>query len=682
MLRLILPFLVGVISASFLPEFLQVDSVMLVCLSAAIGLVILVGMLVTLQFRRPHWFGLFLWPSFFILGSALALSVSDSIFPDYLSQEKLGNSESAFLAVIADQPQIKAKSVKVIAEVIDRKRSMNGKVLLYFKKDSVSEQLNYGEEILIRTKLEQVKGMGNPNEFNYTRYLRFHNISFRGYVKSGEWKKLSNGSPTMKGWFLQLRSRMIVLLEESGLSGNELSVASALILGYRADLDKELMTAYAGAGATHVLAVSGLHVGIVYVILNFLLKFLNRYRYGRILRTIILVLLLFSYAALTGLSASVFRAATMFSFVAIGSALNRNTNIFNTLAASAFCLILYEPMIIMQVGFQLSYAAVIGIVLIQPRLFKLYTFKNRLVDWAWSITCVSVAAQIATFPLGLLYFHQFPNLFLISNLLVIPAAAGILYLGFSLFIFSFWKPTLLYFGFLLKTLISSLNQVVVWIEKVPYSVLSGIDISTLESVIIYLIITGILLFIIQEKRKGLYASLTLGCVFMILQIVEVYEQKNQQFITLYNVKGETAIAMVNGTEVTFISSPELWNNEQAMLFHVRHHWWNTGIETERFVELNDSVINRKILWSRESFCILSMPQKKFLNVHQTQDSVSWIVLDDVSWQAASSLSLTRFGKAYVSQSISDARRRQLLDGNHLGSITDLSKLGAVSIYNK
>lgn len=678
MLRLILPFLVGVISASFLPEFIAIDCFILMMFSGVAGLIVLVGMLLTLQLRRPHWFGLFLWPSFLVLGSILALSVSDSIFPDCLNQERLGHVENAFVAVIADQPQVKAKSVKVIAEVVDVEQSMNGRVLLYFKKDSVSEQLKYGEEILIRTKLEQVKGMGNPNEFNYSRYLRFHNISFRGYVKSGDWKKLSNGSPTMKGWFLALRSQMIVLLKESGLDGNELSVASALILGYRADLDKELMTAYAGAGATHVLAVSGLHVGIVYVILNFLLKFLNRYRYGRIVRTIILVLLLFSYAALTGLSASVFRAATMFSFVAIGSALNRNTNIFNTLAASAFCLILYEPMIIMQVGFQLSYAAVIGIVLIQPRLFKLYTFKNRLLDWAWSITCVSVAAQIATFPLGLLYFHQFPNLFLISNLLVIPAAAGILYLGFSLFLFSFWKPALLYFGFLLETLISSLNQVVVWIEKVPYSVLSGIDISTLESLMIYLIITGILVFIIQEKRKGLYASLTLAIVFMVFQIVEVIQQRNQQFITLYNIKGETAIALVNGTDVTFISSPELWNNEQAMLFHVRHHWWNRGIETEQFIELTDNTKNKVLEWDGLRFAIVDMMRKFDSSPESVTDSLNFLVINQLGWGNIKTLNPLKSQQIICSNSIGKSTFNRFKQTHDDLKITGLQS-GSISI---
>ncbi|MGB0918068.1 MAG: ComEC/Rec2 family competence protein, partial [Flavobacteriales bacterium] len=622
--------LVGVICASFLPEFAQVNTRVLTWSGVGAGSVSLLLLVVTTRFRESHWFGLWLWPVLVGLGGFLSLSVSDSIFPDSLSGEAFDGKPRAYMAIISDEPQVKNKSVKVTAELSTVNNSSHGKVLLYFKKDSASEGLKYGEQILVRTKLERVKGMGNPNEFNYTRYLRFHNISYRGYVKTGAWSSLSEGSPGLKGWFLDVRSILIGLLKESGLDGNELSVASALILGFRTDLDKELMSAYAGAGATHVLAVSGLHVGIVYMILNFLLRFLNRFRYGKLIRTFLLVTFLFSYAALTGLSASVFRAATMFSFVAVGSALTRNTNIFNTLAASAFVLILYEPMIIMQVGFQLSYAAVIGIVLIQPRLFNLYVFNNRFADWAWSITCVSVAAQIATFPLGLLYFHQFPNLFLVSNLLVIPAAAGILYLGFSLFIASLWKPALLFFGFLLKWLIKCLNKVVVWIEQIPNSVLSGIDISTMEALIIYVLIGSVLVFIILEKRQGIYAAISLSILFMLLQVKEVHSQKTQRFTSIYNVKGETAIALVNGTELTFLASADMLQNEQAILFHVRHHWWNKGIETERFVELNDSVLNHQLSLGNFNLSVLSLQEEQHQKLKLNTEKLDLIVVTDFS----------------------------------------------------
>ena len=653
MLRLILPFLVGVISASFVPEFVDVGVKEIVPIYSFLSIAVLFGFVLLNGTRKHHLFGLLLWPSLLLLGGILTFSVSDSIFPGSLVEANLTDAEKSYIAVIVDEPQVKPKSVKVVATITDIERTSHGKVLLYFKKDSVSSQLKYGQEIVLRTKLERVVGMGNPNEFNYTRYLRFNNIYFRGYVNADNWKTLSAGQFSFTGWFLGVRSELIEILKESGLNGNELSVASALILGFRSELDRELMNAYAGAGATHVLAVSGLHVGIVYMILNFVLSFLVRFKYGRLARTILVVTVLCCYAALTGLSPSVFRAATMFTFVAIGSALSRNTNIFNTLAASAFCLILYEPMIIMQVGFQLSYAAVIGIVLIQPRLFRLYTCKNRLADWAWSITCVSVAAQIATFPLGLLYFHQFPNLFLVSNLLVIPAAAGILYLGFSLFLASVWKPALLFFGFLLETLISILNQVVVWIEKIPYSVLSGIDISTLEAILIYLTITGFLSFIIRENKYGLYASLSLSVLFVSLQIVEVNEQKSQQFITIYNVKKETAIAFVDGTRVTFLASKSLWENDQAMLFHVRHHWWRIGVEEETFVELSDSLLNRKLHIGKNTWGIIDTPRRSGERARLELDNLDYVVIQSLLSNRVSLESLQDKSTVFLNGNLSD-----------------------------
>ncbi|MCF8463467.1 MAG: ComEC family competence protein [Flavobacteriales bacterium] len=632
MLRLVLPFMAGIILFSFLLEGAQVDlSLILLGLFLAGFLTLFLVIAHATLGRRPHLFGLVLGPLLFLLGGLLTISVCNYVFPGRLDENRLTDSHQVFLARVSEEPQVRQNSVKVVAELEDKAETMHGKALLYFQVDSTSPIPKYGEELLIHTQLQPILEVGNPNEFNYPRYLRFHNILFRGYVKSENWKSLSSGKPSFIGWFANFRSQLIAKFKEAGLDGDELAVASALVLGHRTELDQELMTAYAGAGATHVLAVSGLHVGIVYLILNSLLKFLERYRYGRLIKTILLIALLLSYAVLTGLSASVSRAAVMFVFVAIGKAINRDSNIFNTLATSAFFLLVYNPMMIMQVGFQLSYLAVIGIVVIHPILFNLIIIENRFLDWVWSISCVSIAAQIVTFPLGLLYFHQFPNLFLLSNLVVIPAATGILYLGFGLFLFGLFTPLLPIFGFVLKWVILILNQVVIWIEQIPYSVLSGIDITTAEALMIYVIIVGILVFISGEQRYGLYLSLVIGIVLMILQTVEVQEQKNQRFSTIYNVKGHTAIALVNGSEVTFIARKELYENEQSMLFHVRHHWWRKGISSEKFIELNDSLINRRLDWGDESFSIINLAGK-LSDVESIKDEyINHFIVDALDW---------------------------------------------------
>ena len=634
MLRIFPPFLLGVVGAAFITEFIPWDETVLFATFLAFGVAVVGAIAVASFVSSKIQFGLVVWLLMLALGSFLTLSVSNEIFPNSFHGELSESAEKSYILRIVDEPQLKKRSIKVVAKLTDDSLSANGKVLLYFNDDSVHSNLKYGDILTVRTKLDKVENLGNPNEFNYKRYLRFHGISYRGYVASGKSEVLSTNNPGVWGHFYTIRRKLIQRLNDSRLDGNELSVASALILGYRADLDKELMSAYAGAGATHVLAVSGLHVGIVYVILNTLLQFMDRRRSTKILKTVLLILLLFGYAALTGLSASVFRAATMFSFVAVGKAIQRDTNIFNTLAASAFVLMAFDPMIVMQVGFQLSYAAVIGIVVIQPRLFELLAFpRSKLLDWAWSITCVSVAAQIATAPLGLLYFHQFPNFFWISNLLVIPAAAVILYLGFSLFVFSFWEPTLLFFGFLLDGLISILNQVVVWIENIPYSVLSGIDISTIEALMIYTMIFGVLLFVVQKARFGLYTSLTMAIVFMMFQIVEVHEQRYQRFVTIYNIRGEAAVALFDGTHVDFIGSSKFYNDEQSMLFHVRHHWWSRGVETDRFLELNDEIENRIMGFDDQKFALVDLKSKENgqLEIERKMEPLDFAILMESGW---------------------------------------------------
>lgn len=658
LLRILPLFLVGVVGTAFLIEVLPwanlgVVSIILFVVSSG---VLLTGFGAVVKSKSV--FGILAFMLMLICGAGLTLSVSNHLYPENISAQK--EWSQFFLARIVDEPQLGTKSVKVEAEISSTDLRSFGRVLLYFPKDSVSQTLGYGDEIVVKSNLQPVENLGNPNEFNYKRYLRFNGINFRGYVKASDYQVLSSNNFSLRGCFFGIRSRLIDKLKEANLTGNELAVASALILGYRTDLDKELMSAYAGAGATHVLAVSGLHVGIVYVILNTFLRFMDRRRSLKIAKTVLLIFILFGYAALTGLSASVFRAATMFSFVAIGQAIKRDTNIFNTLAASAFCLIAYEPMIVMQVGFQLSYAAVLGIVIIQPRLFKLLTFENRFLDWAWSITCVSVAAQIATFPLGLLYFHQFPNLFLVSNLVVIPAAAGILYLGFSLFVFGFWKPALLYFGFLLNSLITIINQIVMWIESIPYSVLTGIDISTIESLMIYLTIVLILVFIVHQKPKPLYGAFVLAIVFVGMQIFEVYQQKSQRFATVYNVKEGVALALVEGNHVNFFSSKSFYENEQAMLFHIRHHWWNRGVESELFFEISDFIMNRRINWGDVSFAIVGLDSPNPIEVGLKDRELDFVCLSDVSWSGIEQVQKLGATNIYVPDRFGRKKKEKLL----------------------
>ncbi len=340
---------------------------------------------------------------------------------------------------------------------------------------------------------------------------------------------------------------------------------------------------YASSGAMHVLAVSGLHVGIIFMVLNFFLSFLNSIKFGNYLKAFILIIALWIYALITGMSPSVLRATTMFSFIIIGGALKRDTNIYNTLAASAFVLLIYNPFIILQVGFQLSYAAVLGIVYLQPKLHNLYRPSFWLLDKVWAISAVSIAAQIATFPLGMFYFHQFPNYFLLSNLFVIPLATFIIGFGVFLFLISWYLPLSNLIVLVLNKLLLFLNFSVDWVQSLPHSLTVGVSVYKMETFLIYLIVILFIPAVIKRSFKLIKIAISLSVLLVIYQIYEKVTLQNQQYFIVYDVKGEQAIDFVDGSNNYFIADENLANNQSKMRFHIHHFRWERRVKKSTLI---------------------------------------------------------------------------------------------------
>ncbi|MBA4323416.1 MAG: competence protein, partial [Odoribacter sp.] len=339
------------------------------------------------------------------------------------------------VADISEPPVEKENTFKLVVEVRNIKDSttwkeVSGKAIIYLQKDSFSSGLHYGDRLFISSDFSEVRSPQNPSEFNYKKYLSNRFVYHQSYVKSGKWKLVSrdHGNIFMTA-AINIRNLFLGIFRDNKITGREYAVSSALILGYTDKIDPELMKDYSNVGVIHILSVSGMHVGVIFLVLNYLLFFFEKFRHGKIIKTIILLLLIWLYAMITGLSPAVLRAAAMFSFIAAGRSFNRQVNIFNSLAASAFLLLMINPFFLADVGFQLSYLAVVGIIIIQPFLSSLWYPGNWFLKQAWGITVVSVAAQIATFPLSIMYFHQFPNYFLVSNLIVIPFSNFIIYSG-------------------------------------------------------------------------------------------------------------------------------------------------------------------------------------------------------------------------------------------------------------
>ena len=518
MIRLIIPLIAGILLAVYFPLAFKVQAGFLLVLYFILAFLLLYGYHF-ISYKRRWVIGLVLQSFLVLLGMKMTMLADHS-----LSKTHFRNSSGSPALMIArlTEPVIeKKKSYKTILECLfvqdsEFRLRCNGKLLTYLEKDERTASLKYGDLIIFKARWQLIRPPENPGDFNYQQYMRYHGVYDQAYISSRNWSKLdSSYGSTILSYAIRIQDRILNILAMQGLEGDEFKVASAILAGYRAALDPELQQAFSGAGAMHILCVSGLHVGVIYLVLSYMLSIIGKGRRSKALRSILLIAAIWLYAMVTGCSPSVLRASTMISFVVLGTWLNRSRNIYNTLASSAFLLLLTDPYMIMAIGFQLSYLAVIGIVTIQPFLYKSVYIKYWLPDRAWAIITVSIAAQVGTFPLAIYYFHQFPNYFLLTNLIVIPASSLIIYIGFLLLFFSPIPWIASNISYLLSKSIYAMNACIHWINRLPGAVSDELYIGILECIIIYLTIGFVVLMIGFKKKDLIWIVLSLIIIFLI-----------------------------------------------------------------------------------------------------------------------------------------------------------------------
>jgi competence protein ComEC len=422
-----------------------------------------------------------------------------------------------------------------------------GRVLLYFNKKDFREPFRYGDVLLVRGSPSPVLPPSNPGEFDIQRHLFFKNIYHRhspGYdhvllIDSGSGNGFISSAITVRLWAdRQLKTYVH--------GEREQATASALVLGVTDGLDDDLLKAYASTGAMHVLAVSGLHVSIIYWIILLAGKPLEKLRSGKVILAAGSVVILWIYAFVTGWSPSVLRAVMMFTFVALSRPWRQSTNIYNTMAASAFCLLVYDPFFLMSVGFQLSYIAVFGIVFLHPHLYRLWEPRRRIWDEVWKVTSVSVAAQIATVPISLFYFHQFPNYFLVANLLVIPASFVVLVAGLAVLPLSVVPVLASVMGFFLQWVIYIMNQIVIVIGSLPFALISNIYIDAHQTWLLAAITLSTVLCLMSRRIRWLWLSFVMVIAFSVIDWIHLYQVVDRKHITIYNIRRQTAIDFIHG----------------------------------------------------------------------------------------------------------------------------------------
>jgi competence protein ComEC len=578
-IRIVLFFIGGIVLSVYLPETIPLRV-------AEMLLLFLLGIYLFLFFFRNYTQKLFWNPGIvglfavFFAGYTHLLNQTQSNDPDhFIHQEK---SVQYYKVVINRFSEEKERSWKTEGRMLhiltDQWHPAEGKIVLYFSKNDFKVPFRYGDVLLIKGAPAIVQSPANPGEFDYKRFLAFKNIYHQHFVRKTDAVLVRNDPPsTILDLAIGARMWADATLKRHVTGTREQAIASALVLGVTDGLDNELLTAYAATGAMHVLAVSGLHITIIYMILLWVLKPLLRLRSGQWLLAIISLVLLWAYAFITGLSPSVLRAVTMFSFMALARPTSQSTNIYNTLAASAFCLLMFDPFLIMSVGFQLSYLAVLGIVYLQPVFYRLWEPESWLLDEVWKITCVSIAAQIATLSLGLLYFHQFPNYFLLSNLLAIPGSFLVLIAGIFLLAVSFVNVLASITGLLVTWLIKALNFIVFTLEAFPYSLIENIHITTFQSWLLMGIITVIILLFEYKRFKYVWFTASLVVLFAIVQWRHFNENVNIRKLTVYNVRGHSAIDLIDRGNAYFLTDSVLKHDVGKIRFHIAPNRLASGI---------------------------------------------------------------------------------------------------------
>lgn len=514
----------------------------------------------------------------------------------------------------------KEKSYKALAEFISIKNEnkqlpVTGKLMLYFRKDSIVPPLQYGSIIITNKTIPLIQNAGNPGGFDYKRYAMFNGITHQLFLNN---KDYIIHTQTKQHWFPQwiydTKAFVLHAIRKNITGEAEVSVAEALLIGYRDDLDRDLVQAYSNTGVVHVIAISGLHLGLIYWLLLFLLKPLDKYKKLKWLKPVIAVSLLWIFSLLSGAGASVVRAAFMFTILVLGDIIGKKGNIYNSMAVSASIMLLWNPFLLWDVGFQLSYAAVLSIVLFMKPIYHWFYLTNKLLDKGWQLCAVTLSAQILTLPLCMYHFHQAPNLFLITNIVAVPLSSIILFGEILLIVVSFSSLLSSAVGFVLTYLLKWMNDFITWADHFSFAVTDGIMHTPLQTILLYLLIATTAGWLLNKNQKAFKWSLACLLLFFAVKAFHSYQTKQQQKLIVYNLSQHSAADFMLGDRYLFTGDTILLQDGFLRNFHLKpsrivHRTYEHSLRPNLFRQSVFNINNKTILFLHQNYWFQTQLQK-------------------------------------------------------------------------
>ncbi|PUZ28248.1 hypothetical protein DCC81_01825 [Chitinophaga parva] len=473
-----------------------------------------------------------------------------------------GRNAPAPLQLVIDAPvQQRPYGFRTTARVVAQYTTQGwqpacGEVQLYAKP---AASLHPGDRLVCTDSLQRIQNSGNPGAFDIAGYMAGQHIFHQVWLTPAHtWVVGRTPMPLWQRILAACRQYCVRTFQRYVPSPREAGLAEALLIGYKDDLDKLLVQDYTQAGVVHIIAISGMHLLLLYEALLWLLQALPEKRWSRAVKAALMLAVLWGFALLTGGAASVLRATLMYTFITVERlVVQRYTNRYNLLAASAFLLLCYQPRLLLDVGFQLSYLAVLSLMLFQRGIARLYVPNSRAGRFAWNMTTATLAAQVLTVPVSIYYFHQFPNFFLLANLVAIALSELAMYACILLLAVG-WVPLLARAtGYALYGLLYAMNTWVQWIGHLPYAVSNGLYLGGWEVALLYAGLLAVATWLLLQYRQAFRWALVCVAMVALLHVARLWQAGRQQLMVVYNIRRHTAIDLVQGRHVTFAGDTDL-----------------------------------------------------------------------------------------------------------------------------
>lgn len=621
-LRLTIALISGIVFGQYLQLNIVAGSILLFLLFSGL-------LIINLKYRYSSalFFGICFNLFFVVLGI---------IVYNRYNEKPIFYSDGIYIATVLESPVEKPNSYKSTVEInevisSDSVVKTNEKIIIYFEKSEDATRLKAGDEILFNRSPSLVATKLNPYDFDYQKYLEQKRIYRQVFLSETNWKPTDENHFSLTSQAEQVRDKLLQIYRNMPIDSTEFEIVAALTLGYKRELDTETRRVFSSSGAMHVLAVSGLHVGIIYWLITMVFGFIRKIKSGRVLFCGITISILWVYAFISGLPPSVLRASLMFSIFVVGETLNRKSAAYNSLAASAFFLLLINPNNLFDTGFQLSYAAVFGIVYLQPKLEKTFVVKNKFLHYFWSLLTVSVAAQITTFPITTYYFGQFPTFFWLTNIFIIPAVMLLVPLGISVLFFSFIPLISNLLSILLNYCVKLTFLFLSFIEQLPLSVLQ-VNFNTIQLCLIICVFALGFIFIANKKARYVTGTLIFLLFFSIAGFVKQIATQTQTQLIVYQNTKNPIVHLINGKENYVITEEKVLPDElQYSPFFATQK--KLGLKTPVMLLASDSIKtkniflqNRKILFHGRTMYFGKNSDKNTLNTKQ-----DFLINPDPSW---------------------------------------------------